>query len=213
MQDSFAFPVPLTDKYRPTRIADFAGLDKPKKLLSRFAANPYTSAWLFVGASGCGKTSMALALAAEIGAEVQHVPAKEMDLARVQEIARICNFIPMSGPSGFHMVIVDEVDAMSEGAALAWLSRLDAAAPLPNTIVCFTCNGIDRLEKRFLSRCRVLEFSSYGMSTAIAELLQRIWDAETDNPVDRPNFARVAKDSGNNVRDALMSLELEIMAA
>ena len=136
-----------------------------------------------------------------------------MDLARVQEIARRCNYVPMSGRSGFHMVIVDEVDAISEGAALAWLSKLDAAAPLPNTIVVFTCNSTERLEKRFLSRCRVLEFSSYGMSSAIAELLQKIWDTETDNPLDRPNFARIVKDANNNLRDALMSLELEIMGA
>jgi replication-associated recombination protein RarA len=213
MQASLAFPIPLTDKYRPTRIAEFAGLDKQKRILTKFAATPYPSAWLFVGASGTGKTSMAFALAAEIGAEVHHVPAKEMDLARVQEIARLCNYIPLSGPSGFHMVICDEVDSMSEGAALAWLSKLDAAAPLPNTIVCFTCNDTARLEKRFLSRCRVLEFSSYGMSAAIADLLQNIWDAETDNATERPNFARMAKDAGNNLRDALMSLELEIMAA
>src|SRR5437588_10179298 len=163
MQDSFAFPVPLTDKYRPTRIADFAGLDKQRKMLSRFAANPYPSAWLFVGASGCGKTSMALALAAEIKAEVHHVPAKECTLERVQEVARICHYVPMSGRSGFHLVLVDEADAMSDAAQLALLSKLDATAFPPQTIFVFTCNATDRLEKRFLSRCRVLEFSSYGM--------------------------------------------------
>ena len=33
-QIGFEFPQPLTEKYRPTRIADFAGLEKPKKIIS-----------------------------------------------------------------------------------------------------------------------------------------------------------------------------------
>jgi hypothetical protein len=57
-----------------------------------------------------------------------------------------------------------------------------------------------------------VDFSSYGLSEGIAGLLQRVWDAEADSQ-DKPNFARLAKDSANNVRDALMSLETELLAA
>jgi hypothetical protein len=45
----------------------------------------------------------------------------------------------------------------------------------------------------------------------VTGLLARVWDSETDNPVERPNFARIAKESNNNVRDALMTLEVAIM--
>jgi hypothetical protein len=55
-------------------------------------------------------------------------------------------------------------------------------------------------------------FSSYGMSEGIASLLQRVWDAQTAS-ADKPNFARLAKDSANNVRDALMALEVELLSA
>jgi len=68
------------------------------------------------------------------------------------------------------------------------------------------------LEKRFLSRCRTIELSSYGMASEIVDLLTAIWDKETDSQ-ERPNFQRIAKDSCNNFRDALMSLEVEILAA
>ena len=102
---------------------------------------------------------------------------------------------------------------MSYPAQLAFLSNLDATAVPPNTIFIFTCNATDSLEKRFLSRCRTIEFSSYGMASEIVALLTAIWDKETNNPNERPNFQRIAKDSCNNVRDALMSLEVEIMAA
>lgn len=66
---SFAFPQSLAEKYRPRRIAEFAGLEKQRKILSKLAANPYPSAWLFVGPPGVGKTSMALAIASEMRAE------------------------------------------------------------------------------------------------------------------------------------------------
>ena len=51
---SFAFPQSLADKYRPRTIADFAGLEKPKKILRKFAANPYPSAWLLSGLRASG---------------------------------------------------------------------------------------------------------------------------------------------------------------
>jgi hypothetical protein len=76
----------------------------------------------------------------------------------------------------------------------------------------FTCNSTDALESRFLSRCRVLEFSSYGLATEAQKLLASIWEQETGS-TQKLNFARIVKDSCNNVRDALMALEMEIMAA
>ena len=66
MSATFAFPQQLAEKYRPLRIAEFAGLEKQRKILSKLAANPYPSAWLFVGPPGIGKTSMALAVAAAV---------------------------------------------------------------------------------------------------------------------------------------------------
>src|SRR5207253_3858388 len=63
----------------------------------------------------------------------------------------------------------------------------------------------------FLSRCRVIEFSSYGMAGEIAAYLDTIWHAEGGNG-DTPDLARLAKESRNNVRDALMKLEIELMA-
>ena len=217
MQSAFDFPQPLSEKYRPQHIADFVGLEKAKRIVGKLAATPFPSAWLFVGPSGTGKTTMGLALAAEMPAELHHIPAKECTLETVQEVCRQCHYCPRQPDDWksvrFHLVLVDEADQMSYPAQLAFLSKLDATAFPPNTIFVFTCNSTDNLEKRFLSRCRTIEFSSYGMANEIAGLLSAIWDKETDNPVERPNFARIVKDATNNVRDALMTLEVELLAA
>src|SRR3989475_196220 len=184
-QTAFDFPQPLSEKYRPTKIAEFIGLDKPKKIVSALAHKPFQSAWLFVGPSGTGKTTMALALAAEMPAELHHIPAKECTLQTVQDICRQCHFAPRSPETWqsvrFHLVLIDEADQMSYPAQLALLSKLDATAFPPNTIFIFTCNATESLEKRFLSRCRTIEFSSYGMASEIVGLLTAIWDKETNS--------------------------------
>jgi len=93
---------------------------------------------------------------------------------------------------------------------LGLLSKLDSTDPAPNTIWIFTANDTEHLERRFLSRCKVLEFSSYGLAGEIAAYLGRVWHAEGGNG-NGPDFERLAKDSRNNVRDCLMRLEVELM--
>ena len=203
------FPQSLAEKYRPRTIAGFVGLDKPKRILAKFAAQPYPSVWLFVGPSGVGKTSMAQALCSQIQGELTHIPSQKCTAQAIEEACYHCHFVPLTG--GFHVVLIDEADRMTPAAQLALLSKLDATAFPPNTVFIFTCNSTDGLEPRFLSRCRVIEFSSYGMAGEIADYLDKVWHAEGGNG-NAPDLARLAKESRNNVRDALMKLEVELLA-
>jgi DNA polymerase III gamma/tau subunit len=210
MQIDLAFPQSLAEKYRPTRIADFIGLDRAKRVLSAFCKRPSSGAWLFVGPSGVGKSTIALALANELQAELHKIPSQRCTASAIEDVVRQCWYAPMT-PGGFHVVLADEADAMSNAAQLQLLSKLDSVDPAPNTIWIFTANDIQRLERRFLSRCKTLDFSSYGMSNEIAAYLDRVWHAEGGNG-NAPDFERLAKDSRNNVRDCLMRLEVELMA-
>src|SRR5271156_995988 len=194
MSTTLSFPMPLAEKYRPRAIRDFIGLDKPKRMLVKFAANPYQSAWIFVGPPGTGKTTMALALAEMLGVEVHHIPSQQCNVANVEDVIRLCWYVPASG--GFHLVLVDEADKMSNAAQLHFLSKLDATAFPPQTIFVFTCNTTEGLEGRFLSRTRRVEFSSYGMATAATRLLESIWLQEAKG-ASVPNFARIVKESSN----------------
>lgn len=210
-QSGFAFPTSLSEKYRPHTFAEFVGLDKPKRILAKFADAPYPSAWLFVGASGIGKTSMALAFCEAIRGELHHIPSQQCNVETLENVVRMCHYVPASGKS-FHVVLIDEGDRMSKPAQLALLSKLDATAFPPSTIFIFTCNTVEGLEDRFLSRTRQIPFQSHGMAEQTANLLETIWEREAGN-AEKPNFLRIVRDSQNNVRDALMSLETEILAA
>jgi DNA polymerase III gamma/tau subunit len=210
MQADLAFPQPLVEKYRPLRIADFVGLDRPKKVLSAFCKRPASGAWLFIGPSGLGKSTMALALATQLQAELHKIPSQKCTVQSIEDTVRRCWYAPMT-PGGFHVVLADEADQMTDAAQLSLLSKLDSTDPAPNTVWIFTANATERLERRFLSRCKVLEFSSYGLAGEIAAYLNCVWHAEGGNG-NGPDFERLAKDSRNNVRDCLMRLEVELMA-
>jgi replication-associated recombination protein RarA len=208
-QPGFAFPQPLSEKYRPRTLGEFIGLEKQKKILMNFTKQPCSCAWLFVGPSGTGKSTAAMAMCNELHAEMHKIPSQNCNLQSISDTVRQCWYAPYSG--GFHMVLADEADQMSNAAQLALLSKLDSTDPVPATIWVFTANDTERLEKRFLSRCRVLEFSSYGMRSELAGLLAHVWEAETGQP-GTLDFERVAKDSTNNVREALSRLEMELLA-
>jgi len=100
---------------------------------------------------------------------------------------------------------------MSTAAQLAILSNLDGTATIPDTVWIFTCNATDRLADRFLSRNRVLQFSTYGIQSAAAKLLESVWAQEVGTGIEPPNCARIIKENNGNVRAALMALEMKIL--
>lgn len=207
-----AFPVRLSEKYRPRRICEFVGLDRPKRIASKFVAHPYDCSFIFYGPPGVGKTSLAQAMAEEINAEFHHIGSQKCTLEELERVCRICAYVPMEGKR-FHFVLVDEVDSASRAAQLALLSKLDSTEAPKQAVWVFTCNSVENLEPRFISRCIQVEFSSYGLSSETAAHLERIWQAETGSAENAPDFLRICKNVRNNVRDALQSLESQLLAA
>jgi replication factor C small subunit len=207
-QSGFAFPKSLTEEYRPQTIAEFVGLEKQKKILGNLIKSPRPCALLFKGTSGSGKTTMALAFAKGLNADVWQIGSQECKVDRLQETVARCHYVPSAGLAAYHVVICDEADCMSDAAQKYLLSKLDSTGQIANTIWIFTCNSIDGLEERFLSRCIQLDFNSYGSGSGIADLLARIWKDKAGN-AEAPNFKRMAC---GNVRESLQRLETELLA-
>ncbi len=210
----------LTDKYCPETIEFFIGLEKPKRIISRLLREPKPDSYIFVGPSGTGKTSVAMAIARELPAELIHTSASKCTIEAVDSIWERVHFCP--GRGQFWLALTDEADCMSTTAQNALLSKLDGAgnlkstfgggfemgAPLP-VIWIFTCNQLDRFEPRFLSRNKILDFSSYGMGEDLKDYLRYIWSQETE--ATPPDFGKIVKQTGNNCRAAVNELELALM--
>ena len=210
-QTAIEFPASLSEKYRPRLLAEFVGLEKPKRVLQKFAASPFpNAAFLFVGPSGTGKTSMALALCEAIQGELHHIPSQSCNVETIEDVCRRCHYVPRNNT--LHVVLADEADQMSMQGQLKFLSKLDGTAFPPSTCFIFTANDTERLQDRFLSRCMALQFSSHGMAKEAATLLERIWLAEAGSVEGAPNFLRMVQDGKNNVRDAVNSLQVELLA-
>jgi replication-associated recombination protein RarA len=210
---SASSPQILTEKYRPQRIADFVGLDKPRRIAAKLASTPpQTAGLLFIGEPGIGKTTLALAIADEMPAELHHVASQDCNVERLRQVVAGCHYVPKQGCKR-HLVLIDESDQMTSAAQLYMLSVLDSTAPPPDTLFILTANSTEKLQDRLLSRCIPVAFSSHGQSTQTAALLERVWNAEAPRTANRPNFARIVKEACNNVRASLMQLQTELLLA
>lgn len=222
------FPLSLTERYQPRRMADFIGLDRPKRLLSRLGQVPRSSSLLFIGPPGGGKSSMALAFADEAKLSLKTIPAQKCDVSAIDNLTHELAMCPPRGL--FWVVLVDEADQMTDKAQLQLLSKLDGTAALkpafggnmvidtaPPVIWIFTCNGEGPLGlkpptsllPRFLSRCMTVEFPSTAPET-LGSFLQTLWRKEKGPKTAKGYFEYIA--TGVGVRDALMRLDSDLLA-
>ena len=230
-QSGLDFPQPLTEKYRPEKLGDFIGIPQAKREAAAIISRPVpNSAYLFAGESGTGKTTMALAIAKALNAQLHHLPARRASKDEIDRIFEAVHYTTWTG-SNWHVVIADEWDLSRIDLQQAFLSILDSTAGLsgallgdwqphpPQVIWIFTTNADpasvwtdSRFEPRFLSRVRIVPFSNYGIQRELAEYLRAVWNAETDskNGNGLPNFPRIAKELRGNVRACLMALEQQI---
>jgi replication-associated recombination protein RarA len=196
-QSGLNFPMPLSEKYRPRHIRDFAGLGEVKRVLAGLVRAPRPCGLLLVGAPGVGKTSVGMALAEDLPGTLCHISSQKCDVGTLDQLSERFQYYPSRGR--WWVSLVDEADQMTEKAQLRCLSLLDSTSWLrprfgggfeqgtpPPVIWVFTCNGVGAnqtgipaaFEKRFLSRCIVLKFPPLGVEE-LAKHLHQVWLRET----------------------------------
>jgi DNA polymerase III delta prime subunit len=172
------------------------------QFLHRYVAQPHPVAYLFEGETGTGKTSAALALAAELGCAVDQgefggvwvIASGEQSADAVRETCRQMWTRPMVG-SGWKVVVVNEVDRMSAAAETIWLDRLEN---LPErTVVVMTTNYPRKLSARLRDRCVRVGFESSFKRLAIPtrDLLLAVWKAETRRRPDATVIDGIVRDA------------------
>jgi replication-associated recombination protein RarA len=213
----------LVEKYRPRRLQDLCGQDRAVESLRTFASQPYSISFLFEGETGTGKTSAALALAAELGCGVEQqelggvwtIASGEQSAEAVRATCEMMWHMPMYG-SGWRVIIVNEADRMHAAAETIWLDRLEALPP--RTVVVFTTNHTARLSKRFRDRCQRIEFACDAgeLLGAARDLVARVLREETgaDATMEQVEklIATATDEAGQlSFRRLLQAAQLELM--
>ena len=199
----------LTRFFQPKHLGEIVGQGPIVAYLRKFVASPHSTAMLFEGETGVGKTSAALAIAADLGCDVaagdfgglRIVASGEQTADAVRDAVSFLQFIPMQG-SGWKVLVVNEADRMSPAAETIWLDRLEN---LPSrSLVVFTTNNLRKLSDRFQDRCMIMHFAGDSKSLAgdAGRLLQRVWRECTGRTVPPKIERRLLKDA---IRDGCLS--------
>ena len=186
-----------TEEYRPRHLADVTGQDTLKAFLQRIAAGGVASTphLILHGPPGTGKTTLALAFAADLYPTVP-APAATMYLNASDERTkdtvrdRIRDFLRTAWTGVTRKIVIfDEVETMTLDAQLTLCSLMDApltpGAAVPLFI--FLCNTLSRIVPLVRSRALAL-YCGHLTSTQIHGLLADIQTREgrTDTPLPTP---------------------------
>jgi hypothetical protein len=192
-----AAAVPWTEQYRPAHLATITGQVTLKTFLQRIIATGPDAVphMILHGPPGTGKTTLALAFAADlypstpVAVSTLYLNASdERTIETVRE--RICEFLRTSWVGvRRRIVIFDEVETMTEPAQLTLRALMDAPM-VPNTplpIFLFLCNTLSRIVPLIRSRALAL-FCGHLTSTQIRGLLESIQATEgrPDTPLPTP---------------------------
>ena len=145
----------FTEKYRPKNLQE---LILPDAVMNKFK-DGLVQNMLFAGSPGTGKTSTAKAIVNQFELPYLYINAStdtSVDVIRTR-ITDFCSTVSiMDGPGMFKVVILDEVDGVSDQFFKALRATMETFAS--NSRFIATCNYINKLPDPILSRFEVINF-------------------------------------------------------
>ncbi len=151
--------IALYRKYRPQKFSDVLGQDHIVKVLEgSVRLKRISHAYLFTGARGTGKTSIARILAREIGCQEEDLyeidAASNRGIDDIREIKQSVSASPFRSP--YKVYIVDEVHMLTKEAGNALLKTLEE--PPSYVVFILATTEPDKLPETVISRCQVFNF-------------------------------------------------------
>jgi len=159
MSDNFLW----VEKYRPQTIEDCILPDATKEVFRGFLQQGEIPNLLLAGTAGVGKTTVAKALCAEMGADCYVINGSDegrfLDTVR-NNAKTFASTVSLTSEARHKVIIVDEADNTTPDVQL--LLRASIEEFQKNCRFIFTCNYKNKIISPLHSRCSVIEFSAKG---------------------------------------------------
>ena len=203
----------LYRKYRPLKLADVVGQnDTIRQLQTQLTNQKISHGYLFVGARGCGKTSVARIFAHEINhfdyqLEDSYVDIIEIDAAvftmveNIRELRDKAMLAPTTGK--YKVYIIDEIHMLSKNAFNALLKILEE--PPEHIVFIFATTNPEKIPATILSRVQIFHFKLADKSI-MQPFLENICQKEGIN-IEKDALSLLIEQGGGSFRDSLSILD------
>jgi DNA polymerase III gamma/tau subunit len=206
----------LYQKYRPTTFDEVYGQDEAVKILKAVTEMPQDKrphVFLFGGASGCGKTTLAKVFARAIGVDPETMNFRTLDASKDRSIERIRELSdqlavrPMGNKAQGRIFLLDEAHQLLKPAQEALLKMCEDTPS--SAYIIFATTEPDQLGKALRSRCKTITIKALSPK-AIYQNLKRVATAECIDVSDE-DLQKIAQNSDNSARVSLQILETYVL--